>query len=347
MPLKHFTFALLMLITANYSHGQDPAFSQFFASPLNVNPALTGIINAKWRVISNIRDQWISPASPYTTGTISYDTKLMANKIPESSILGFGTMLMYDHAMQGVLKSNYASLNLSYNIKIAETDEGEHRLGVGFGATYAAKRIDFSMLNFSTQFNGYGFDTNLPTGEPALSNMKAFFSANTGALYNYSSQYTKFDIGVAGFHLNKPKQTATKDTHQFLAPRYVVHSNFETILTDYLVLNTNAIYQEQAGTSFFSIGGALGYYLNKMDNDDDIILNGGVWYWSKNAIIPYIGFVYKNFQLGLTYDVTVSKLDQASSKPKTFELSLIIRGISKPGALNCPPWKGEIPCPWK
>ena len=52
----------------------------------------------------------------------------------------------------------------------------------------------------------------------------------------------------------------------------------------------------------------------------------GVWYWSKNAVIPYIGFAYKDFQLGLSYDVTISKLNQASIAPKTFELSLIYRG---------------------
>ncbi|MBN9381635.1 MAG: PorP/SprF family type IX secretion system membrane protein [Chitinophagaceae bacterium] len=340
MPFKQITCVLLILIAANQSHGQDPAFSQFFSSPLNVNPALTGIIHAPWRIISNLRDEWVSPASPYTTGTISYDAKIMKNKIPESSIFGFGTMLMYDQAMRGALKSNYASLNVSYNIKIAESEEGEHRLGAGFGLTYVDKRIDFGMLDFSAQFNGYGFDKNLPTGETALSNMKAYLSASNGILYTYKDKYMNLDIGVAGFHLNKPKQTAIKDDNQYLAPRYVVHGNFEDILNDYLVLNTNAIYQEQSGTHYFSVGGSLGYYLTQK-GEDDIIVNAGLWYWSKNAVIPYIGLAYKNFQFGITYDVTVSKLAQASSKPKTFELSLIIRGIDKPtGVIYCPgPWK--------
>jgi len=68
-------------------------------------------------------------------------------------------------------------------------------------------------------------------------------------------------------------------------------------------------------------------------------LNAGMWYWSKNAVIPYVGFAYKDFQLGLSYDVTVSKLNQASIKPKTFELSLIYRGTRNPNL--------TIPCPWK
>src|SRR5258707_12043990 len=114
------------------SFAQDPAFSQFFSSPLNINPALTASINADWRAISNYRDQWIGPASPYATGTISYDTKILQNKIAnvheEKNTLGIGTMLMYDKAMSGILQSTYASLNVSYNIVLAQGNT-VHRIG--------------------------------------------------------------------------------------------------------------------------------------------------------------------------------------------------------------------------
>jgi len=335
--LKHLKLSLLIALTAACAHGQDPSFSQFFSSPLNVNPALTARMNSKWRIISNIRDEWISPASPYTTGTISFDSKILRNKIPESSVFGIGTMLMYDQAMAGVLKSNYASLNLSYNLKIAE-GEGEHRLGVGMGLIYGHKQVDFSRLNFSEQFNGYGFNTNLPSGESALNNMKSYISSSVGLIYSYVTQYADFDFGVSAFHLNKPKQTVTSDPRQYLPPRYVVHTNFENYLDERVVLNTNAIYQSQANVSYFSVGGGIGYFLSD-DGEDDLIVNAGVWYWSRNAVIPYFGLTYKKIQFGLTYDVTVSKLASASQKPKTLELSIIIRGDDRP--------KGVIPCFWK
>ena len=132
---------------------QDPSFSQFFSSPLNINPALTGNINADWRAISNFRDQWIGPASPYATGTISFDRKILQNKIPnvndENNILGVGAMIMYDKAMLGTVNSTYASLNLSYNIKLSE-EPGVHRLAAGFGASYGRRWVDFSASNAST-----------------------------------------------------------------------------------------------------------------------------------------------------------------------------------------------------
>jgi type IX secretion system PorP/SprF family membrane protein len=336
---NHIAAIVLSLIMIKTSYGQDPVFSQFFSSPLNVNPALTARINEDWRLISNIRDQWNNPASAYATGTVSFDAKILQKNTPnidEKNIVGIGGMLMYDYAMDGIVKSAYASLNLSYNILVAEDFYGnKHRLGLGFGGTYADRNVDFSRLNFQQQFTGTGFDTNLPTGESALSNMTPYFSASAGILYTFIAEKSNLEIGAAVYHLNKPKQTVLKDPLQFVPERDVVHANFETFINKYLVLNTNGIYQYQAGVNYFSVGGALGFYL---DQDGQSILNIGLWYWSGNAVVPYIGVAYNDFQFGLSYDATISKLSQSASRPTTFELSIIFRGKNKPF--------GEIPDPW-
>jgi len=331
---------ICFVIALRCAHAQDPAFSQFFSSPLNINPALTAKINADWRVISNFRDQWIGPASPYTTGTISYDRKILQHKIPnvheEKNTLGIGGMLMYDYAMDGIVKSTYASANVSYDVVLANGNT-VHRLGAGFGATYGRRTVDFSRLTWEEQWVGYaGFNTNLPSGEAGLVNMKPWFSASAGLVYSITSEKTNFDIGAAGFHLNTPKQTFLLDKNQRLAMRRVAHANFETFLKQDLVLNVNTIYQYQDEAHYYSFGAGLGYYV---PNNPDILLNAGIWYWSRNAVIPYVGFMYKDFQVGLSYDVTISKLREATNKPKTFELSLILRGIKEPTNI--------IPCPWK
>jgi len=338
--MKKMYLIILLLASFVYANAQDPSFSQFFSSPLNINPALTARINSDWRVISNFRDQWLGPASPYMTGTISYDTKVLQNKIPnvneEKNILGIGGMMMYDYAMDGVMKTIYGSANVSYNVVLANGPV-VHRLGAGFGGTYGSRTVDFSRLTWEEQWVGYsGFNTNLPTGEAALSNMKPFFSLSSGLVYSITSENTNFDIGVAGFNLNTAKQTFLEDEHQRLAIRKVIHANFETYLNNEVVLNTNAVYQFQDQARYYSIGGGLGYYLPE---NPDAILNAGIWYWLKNSIIPYVGFAYKDFQVGLSYDVTISKLNKAAIKPKTFELSLIFRGSKDP--------KQIIPCPWK
>jgi type IX secretion system PorP/SprF family membrane protein len=326
----------LWLLFPGFALAQDPSFSQFFSSPLNINPGLTANINSKWRMVSNFRNQWIGPASPYATGTVSYDTKVMKDKLPETNVLGLGGMLMYDYAMSGIHKSVYGSLNVSYNITLSD-DNGDHRLGIGVGGIVANKRIQFHRLIYPEQFTGNGFNSNLPSGEAALSNMKPYLSSSAGATYSYTNDRSNFDMGVAVFHLNRPKQTVLDDPNKYLAMRKVVHANFETYINEAVLLNTNGIYQEQSKASYFSVGAALGVFLNETGADQ--VLYAGVWYWSKNAIIPYIGLKYKNMQFGLTYDVTVSKLSEAEQKPKSFELSFIIRGDDhKDGVIWCP-WK--------
>ena len=345
------------------AHAQDPSFSQFFSSPLNINPALTANINSKLRFISNFRNQWIGPADPYTTGTISFDTKIFqnvqTNYVDEITRVGIGSMLMYDNTLSGGLKGSYASLNVTGNVRLARGNgrelngykirhlskikmdlSAEQRLGIGLGISYGNRRIDVTKLTFEDQFTGAGFDTNLPTGETALSTMKPFLSANAGIIYTYTSinQYTNFDIGVAAFHINKPKQTFLDDENQRLAPRYVAHANLETALTDIAFINANGIYQYQSGASYFSIGAALGYYLPTLDVTK--IVTAGLWYWSNNAIIPYFGVTIGDFQVGLSYDVTISKLKEAPKRLHTFELSLILRGGTKA-------FDGVIPAPWK
>src|SRR5690349_11244452 len=135
---RHLLTTIIILCSAIVARGQDPSFSQYFSSPLNINPALTAQINSKWRVISNLRDQWIGPASPYASGTISYDTRALEKQMSENTIFGVGGMLMYNSSMRGIHKASFASLNFSYNVLLASGDF-DHRIGIGIGGIYGNK----------------------------------------------------------------------------------------------------------------------------------------------------------------------------------------------------------------
>lgn len=344
------------------AYAQDPAFAQFFSSPMTVNPALTANINEKWRLVSNYRNQWSGTGDPYTTATISMDSKLFqdvaGNYVDENTRVGIGGMMMMDRSVGGALKSNYASLNMTANIRLMKKEGyeangarirhidkagneevAEQRLGVGLGLSYGNRRLDYSKLSFGEQFNGTTFDTNLPSGEAALTQMKGYMSVNAGLLYSFRQNYTQVDIGAAGYHLNQPNQTFVGDPNQQLARRYVAHANLETMLSNSLLFNFNGIYQNQAGASYFSVGGAFGYYIPSYNNENDLVINAGAWYWAENAIIPYFGVSYGTFQLGLSYDITTSKLNEAARRSNTFEFSLVLRGSGSRS--------GVIPAPWK
>jgi type IX secretion system PorP/SprF family membrane protein len=321
--------------------GQDPVFSQYFSSPLNINPALTGNINGDWRVITNFRNQWNGVKSPFNTGTISFDSKLFqerfANATENGNQLSVGGMMMYDKAMSGIVNSNYASLNFSYKLKLYE-NYSQHFLGIGFGAIYGHRKIDFNKLQFENQYvNGYGFFANMPANEGNLSSMKPYFSTSTGLLYTISNEKSNFDLGVSAFHVNKPKQTFLKDENQILPIRLVAHANYERYMSENLVLNINSIFQTQSTSKYYSFGTAVGYIIPR--SMPLVMVNAGMWYWSNNAIIPYLGFTFGNMQLGFSHDITVSKLNTNFTRPNTWEFSFILRGAKTPSLAP--------PCPWR
>ena len=85
-----------LLGTAPAAQAQDPGFSQFFASPLSLNPALTGKFNGVVRIAGNYRNQWPSINNAFITSTVSVDAPILRNKLPENDTWGIGLMAMTD-----------------------------------------------------------------------------------------------------------------------------------------------------------------------------------------------------------------------------------------------------------
>src|ERR1700748_2299843 len=93
---------------------QDPHFSQFFASPLTLNPALTGKFDGDVRIAGNYRNQWPTINRAFTTGTVSADFHIMKNKISEVDTWGVGIMALTDQSAAGAVKFNYAALSTAF-----------------------------------------------------------------------------------------------------------------------------------------------------------------------------------------------------------------------------------------
>src|SRR5258705_6955704 len=85
--------------------GQDPHFSQYFSSPLTLNPAMAGYFEGDSRVSTNFRQQWRSIGSPFITGTVSYDSKLLQSRIADNDILALGVLGLFDESLEGGFKS--------------------------------------------------------------------------------------------------------------------------------------------------------------------------------------------------------------------------------------------------
>ncbi len=327
-------FLLIVLQT----YAQDPNFSQFFASPLTLNPALTGKFNGALRVAGNYRNQWPTINNAFRTSTVSADFGILGNTIPEFDQFGVGVMGMYDINGDGVMKNSFLSGSVAYHKGLDE--DGYHQIGVGFSGTYAQRRLDLSKLDFQDELTSLGFTgtTSEPIGSTGFRNI-SYADVNAGFVYNgATNDYNNFYIGASVYHINRPK-VSFLNAQYIMNPRVTVHGGGYFPIADATTLFVSANHQRQAGASETIFGAAVGRTVNGdyVENPTDVY--AGVWVRYGDAIIPYVGLEFGSYRFGFSYDVNTSRLAAASQRRGGMEVSLIwTKKYVDPNKkkLNCP-----------
>jgi type IX secretion system PorP/SprF family membrane protein len=322
---------LLLLIKANFCFSQDPHITQFFNTPLLVNPGNTMNTTADIRVGGVIRQQWMGPGDPYYTGNVSFETRLLPS-VSGDNVFGIGFNFMHDNTFNGILKSNYFMVNTAYHQYLDENLY--HKISVGLNATMGQRFLDINRLYFASQFTSGGFNLNIPSGETQLGQMKRYLSIGTGITYSYADEKKRFELGGSGFHLNKPSQTFLNNISEELPIRW----NFNA-QTDFAVgyqngMSFSVLYQKQAALDYILLGG---FYNAKIGSESNNFLHIGLFHRWKDSFIPYLGFSINDIQFGFNYDATTSLLNDTNAKPTTFEFSFSWRtNWSDDRPLNCP-----------
>ncbi|MEO6229833.1 MAG: PorP/SprF family type IX secretion system membrane protein [Ferruginibacter sp.] len=312
---------------------QDPHFSQFFASPLTLNPAFTGKFDGQLRFAANHRDQWPSIPKAYVTTSASLDFSILKNKIPSGDVFGIGFSGLSDQSADAALKLNYGSLSLSYHKALDEN--GYNTIGGGFQATYSSAILDFTKLTFEDQLTQNGF-TGTTAETLSNGNNQNYVDVNAGILYSGSSNgLNNFYLGASIYHINRPNLSFI-DKVWNLSPRLTVHGGGSFPVTDVLNINISAIHQVQNKASETLIGAALSANLNN-DTENPSSVYFGSWIRFNDAIIPYIGIEVGGLRIGASYDINTSSLKAATSSRGGSEFSLIyIKKASQSVGIPCP-----------
>ena len=71
--MNRFLITIFLLCTAYVIQAQDIHFSQFYASPLTLNPAATGDFKGDWRINNIYRKQWNAISPGYMTNALGFD----------------------------------------------------------------------------------------------------------------------------------------------------------------------------------------------------------------------------------------------------------------------------------
>ena len=285
------------------SCAQDAEFTQFYANPLYLNPAFAGTARCP-RTVMNYRDEWPAISGTFVTFSASYDQHV------DGLQGGLGFLILNDRAGEGTLNTTSGSILYSYRLDVNRN----FSINAGFQAGYIQKKIDWSKLTFGDQIHErYGFIYETKEQEPSETRGNVDFAAG---VLGYSKQYF---VGVAVHHLTQPTEGFIQTNLGRLPMKITIHGGAVIPLDETgedANVSPNILYQRQQ--DFEQIN--LGIYVNKGP------IVGGLWYRqahkNSDAFIALVGFQQGMIKFGYSYDITLSKLSNATAGSHEFSFAL-------------------------
>ena len=307
--IKSLYLFFLMVLPSTRVLAQDHTYTQFFNSPVYLNPALTGQFEGDMRMTMIYRNQWTS-----IPGNISFTTASIDYNIPK---FGGGVGLMFSRSSEGTafLVNNSIAGTYAYSISA----EGLV-LSFGLQAGIANRTINYNKLVFDDQIDSrLGF---IPGSTSAASSIpfynKFYFDSGVGI----NLVIGEFNIGGALQHLNKPNESFT-GTPAKLPMRGLGHISYRWDLNPYEDLYDDEksyiiptlVYYKQAKAQSINLG--LQYKRRTV--------NAGLWYHSGTESGPGavgISLIFdiiinregsEKFRFGVSHDAPVSGLNYSNT----------------------------------
>ena len=314
------SIALALFLTWGFQlHAQDIHYSQFGRSPLNINPALTGLFKGDTRFIGNYRSQWQRIPVNYMTFSGGVDQKFI-NSSMKNSLFAAGLYLNHDEA--GDLKLSNTNVNLSGSF--TRRLSTNHYLTAGIQIGGGQRRFDVSKLQVDSQYDGDTHNPDLPTGEAFESTNIFYVDLSGGINYRYQNfdNRMKLDFGLAVFHANSPDQSFFNTGRQRLDRRWSYYGMTTFGIGSIFDVGLQAIAQFQGPHQEILVGGMGKIHLSQ-ERDKELAIALGVSYRLDDAWVPSLSVDYRVWSVGISYDVTTSPFNFSGFRRGGPEFSVI------------------------
>jgi len=300
--------------------GQDPAFSQFYANPLYLNPSMAGV-EGPVKVYLGYRNQWPGAVSPYATFNASYDQYV------EAVGGGLGLHVINDSQGGGIINSLSVDAIYAYHLKVSRS------LSVtgGLQASVGQRSMNPQGLILPDELEGMP-GTSLQGYSKAYPDFAVGFGAFFRQVYG----------GIAFHHLLQPSLTPDRDPNAVLSRRYTAHIGAlipvyeKRFGKEFLKLSPNLVFMQQG------IYQQLNYGLEVVYRN----LLGGLWFrqdltFSYGTLILSVGYAWDHFRFRYSYDARFSSPDLYLPTMGAHEISLVIvfenlYKSTKPRAIKSP-----------
>jgi type IX secretion system PorP/SprF family membrane protein len=308
---------------------QDIHYSQFFNSPMNLSPSLTGFFNGDSRFYGNYRNQWANVPVDYTSATAGADFKFRNAK--NNNYFALGTMINYD--MAGDVNLSLTELNffLAYSFQLGEKSS----LSPAAGLSLAQRRFEPGNVTSGNQWDGRAFNPSIPAEDFGEANL-FYFDLAAGIHYRWQNAYRRtIDLGVAAYHLAGPTQSfqANSGSSSPRRERYSAYALVNLPVSNGMDLLVNAVYTMQESYRERVANMQLKFYMGRRQSAA-FYLGGG--YRLDDAWYPMVALELGSVYGAFSYDFNISDFDEATDGRGGPEFSLryiiakIPRGIDKP-----------------
>jgi type IX secretion system PorP/SprF family membrane protein len=348
---KHLLTVLFCLAFAHFIAAQDIHSSLNPLSP-QLNPALTGLLRGEYtrRLQASHRNQWASVMrdGAYSTTQGSYEQAIF---VGYDDFVGLSVSGFYDQAGKMPLRQSQMNLTGSYIKNLGNFGRGKSIfVSAGGQLGMAWRRFDFSKISWSEQFNGAGYNLSLPTGEAAsLNNFpnRLYGDVGAGFAFTYTDNNENhwrrgklvwLNGGFSLLHLGGVLKTsvsnisAFKDSVSLLERRLSAHASAMLGLNSDIYLIPTAFFSKQANA--FQLN--TGLYTNirwggkNRQSAANALQMGVLMRFNRSteeigmgmdALIPTLRFDFGAMSMGVSYDINMSILRQASGGHGGFEFN--------------------------
>lgn len=352
-------FSALMITGTLSMNAQDIHFSQFYLSPLNLNPALTGVMNCNIRLTANYRNQWASvlKSNAFSTYSASYDQRIPVGRY---DFFGVGGTFWGDVAGEAQFATTTGKLSVSYSKRMGGSRKSAHYLVVGAEGGVAQRSLDFLKLRWGSQIqqalaeDDISNVQNFASFEDNLRSDNFIFADIAAGLLWFSvfDENNNLYFGGSFHHLNRANQSFFNEDgtnnreEDFLYSRFTVHAGGEFEVNSRIGLVPGIIVMKQGPSLQINSGTSLKFRLGSRAALNTQAFHIGAWVRVSNkvesgvltdAAILSTRFDYNNFSIGFSYDINVSALKPASNNNGAFEFAMIYKFCGDPTrGVYCP-----------
>ncbi len=311
---KHLSLVLSAVIGATGMQAQDGQFSQYDATQVLLNPALTGMYeNADFRMNTAVRSQWSSLSSSFVTTAFAYDMSFQKR-------YGFGTYLN-NYNMAGIMNTFQTGATAAYNVSQGKAN---HTLSVGVNLGLIYKKINDQQLVWDAQYDQGYFNTDLPSGEILQRGSRMMPEVSAGIAYRSTNARKRVNPygNFALFHVTTPDESIYRTTKSDIPIRYMANVGVRIEVVDGTYLIPMGVYMRQGNDQLINAG--MLAEVNLMGSMYSVV--AGASYRVNDAIVAQVGLKHKSAMYRFSYDVNTSPLKAYTNRNGAFEFTVVYYG---------------------